>query len=54
MNTKDSLRSHYSYKFINTCDSWRIGIIKIIDLYRIRVRKMLREGFRESTIISEQ
>ena len=39
MNTKDALRSHYSYTIINICDSRRIGIIKIINPYRIRIRK---------------
>ena len=40
MKTKDALRLHLSYTNINIRDSRRIGIIKIINLYRIRVRKI--------------
>ncbi len=38
--TKDASHSHLSYIHINVCDSRKIGILKIINPDRIRVRKI--------------
>ena len=40
MKTKDAFHTHLSYININICDSRRIGILKIINPYRIRARKI--------------
>ena len=40
MKTKKVISIHLSYAIINVCDSRRIGIIKNINPYRIRVGKI--------------
>ena len=38
--TKDAFHKRLSYININECDSRRMGIVKIINPYRVRVRKI--------------
>ena len=40
MKTKNASKSHLSYTTINERDSRRIGIVEIINPYRIRVRRI--------------